>query len=464
MSTTETNNNTVSEMEANQPMTRNKFLRKSHSLFEWAQLIATISVPIAIAIYTVLHNGNETQIATENRQKDREIARESRVKDLEIALDQQRENTLADYISYLTKILIENETKLIMSVKDTHVAWFKTLTVMKRLDAERKSFLLKALYSAKLVYKKETWDPDGMGVLSFKEVDLSDITLGSARDSPINYPEEDFVELSYLSLAYANLTNASFRHTKLSDVNFMTAKMDSTDFTCAKIFYSVDSCLFNRIIFTRASLRKATFFAAEFYRADFASATLTSANLTSFKCSLCTFSDAHLDGAYIDQSYFTEHADCTTEYSNFLNAHMNESFLRAVHFIRVNFASAFLTQVHGINVFFNESIFPHALLTNSSFRDSIIVKSNFDDADLSYTDLSNSQMTNVSFIGAKLRGTNMSNVRCDFCVFQHANLSECVFKNAILINCDFRFSQVTDQQLSEAAMLNGSILHNETVI
>ncbi|UJR18939.1 hypothetical protein I4U23_022069 [Adineta vaga] len=406
----EINNNTMTGKETKQLKTENKSLKKSHSWFDWIQLIATISVSIAIAIYTIYQDKSQTRIAIENRQKDHEIAQENRVQDLEIALDQQRENTLNEYIDFLTNILIMDKTDVNMNAKDKHAAWFRTLTAMKRLDAERKSFLLKVLYSANLIKKQSPDDPDGDGVLSFREVDLSGITLGSTYDSTVSHCEEHRVDLTYLSLAYADLTNASFRHTILGDVNFMASDMNWTDFSRTVIFHRAGSCRFNRIIFIRAFLSNAIFFGAEFYGADFQWAILINANLTYFKCSLCTFADARLDHAYIDQAYFKKYADCTTDYSSFSRAHMNGSFLQAVHFVQVDFTSTFLTNIRGMNVFFNQSIFHHALLTNSSFRYSTIVNSNFNDADLSYSDLSDSQMTNVSFIRAKLQGTNMSNI------------------------------------------------------
>jgi uncharacterized protein YjbI with pentapeptide repeats len=456
--------NTGTELKTTKPKMQKTLRKKSHSWFEWVHLIATISVPIAIAIYTVVQNSSEARIATKNIRKDREIAQASRAKDLDIALDQQRENTLVEYTNFLAKLLSEGGMMLNKSVTDKDIAWFKTLTAMKRLDGERKSFLLETLFYVGLVTKSEDDNPFNTGVLRFVKVDLSGVTLGTPRDSPVAYPEEHFVQLSHLSLPYANLTNASFRHTRLDHANFLAAIMNFTDFTQARTFYSVSSCDMNRLIFRKATLRGAIFFAADFYRADFSSAELTYANLTFFRCSLCDFSHARLDHVYISQSYFIKHINCTAHYNLFSHAILNESFLSAVTFIKANFDSSILTRVHGTHVVFNESTFSDAFIGNSSFQYSIIFDSHFINADLSYCDLSGSQMKNVSFMYAKLHGAIMSHITCEYCVFRNTDLTECVLKNATLTNCDFRHSNVTDQQLLQARELTGSILRNGTII
>ena len=53
--------------------------------FHWIQLIATILIPIIIAVYTVVDNKSSESIAEANRRKDIEIAEVNRRTDLEIA-------------------------------------------------------------------------------------------------------------------------------------------------------------------------------------------------------------------------------------------------------------------------------------------------------------------------------------------------------------------------------------------
>ena len=73
------------------------------SSFEWIQLIATLTVPIAIGVFTILNSFQQIQqsknqfdvqlkIAAENRQKDLFIASENRRKDLDIAADNRKKD------------------------------------------------------------------------------------------------------------------------------------------------------------------------------------------------------------------------------------------------------------------------------------------------------------------------------------------------------------------------------------
>ena len=46
---------------------------RQHSFFEWIQLIATICIPIIIAIYTIIDNNKKESIAAADRRKDMKL-------------------------------------------------------------------------------------------------------------------------------------------------------------------------------------------------------------------------------------------------------------------------------------------------------------------------------------------------------------------------------------------------------
>ena len=48
--------------------------KNRHSCFDWIQLFISISIPIAIAVYTILENNRDLAIATANRAQDLDIA------------------------------------------------------------------------------------------------------------------------------------------------------------------------------------------------------------------------------------------------------------------------------------------------------------------------------------------------------------------------------------------------------
>ncbi|CAF1506331.1 unnamed protein product, partial [Adineta steineri] len=84
---------------------RKQYIVLGHTVFEWIQLIATLTVPITIGLFTLGNsfqqmNQSKSQfdvqlrIAAENRQKDLLIASENRRKDMDIAAENRQKDLL----------------------------------------------------------------------------------------------------------------------------------------------------------------------------------------------------------------------------------------------------------------------------------------------------------------------------------------------------------------------------------
>ncbi|CAF0976556.1 unnamed protein product [Adineta steineri] len=162
-----------------------QYIDYGHTRFEWIQLIATLTVPIAIAIFTILdsvqqmnqsknqfnvqlriaaenretdlHIASENRqkdldIASENRWKDYKIAEETRVKDREVADDEQKHSMLIDHQTFLSKLILKEGVHLNNTNYEAarFVARFKTLIAFRQLDPKRKTLLFKSLYVGKL--------------------------------------------------------------------------------------------------------------------------------------------------------------------------------------------------------------------------------------------------------------------------------------------------------------------------
>ncbi|CAF4429964.1 unnamed protein product, partial [Adineta steineri] len=85
------------------PRRSQDYIEYGHTRFEWIQLIATLTVPIAIGIFTILNSFQQMnlsksqfnvqlRIAAENREKDLLIASENRQKDLDIAAENRKKD------------------------------------------------------------------------------------------------------------------------------------------------------------------------------------------------------------------------------------------------------------------------------------------------------------------------------------------------------------------------------------
>jgi hypothetical protein len=184
-STTSSDKNSMTKVDR-----RNIIRKKKHTCFEWTQLIATICIPLIVAVYTIIENHNSELIAAADLHKDVEIANNSRTSGFEIAQADR-----------LNEIIIAEQSRQ----NDRDLA----------VDQQRENILVQSLYEAKLITLKITSKPLDKSVLEFRHVDLSDLTLGSSRDSPDERPIHRYIDWYYLYLPYAILKNASFHHSNL---------------------------------------------------------------------------------------------------------------------------------------------------------------------------------------------------------------------------------------------------------
>ncbi|CAF5124341.1 unnamed protein product, partial [Rotaria sp. Silwood1] len=102
----------------------------NNSCFEWIQLFISISIPIAIGVYTILESKRDFAIETHNRKQD-----------LYIADDQQKDLILYECQKTLSKLIENYGTKLNKSSSASLVARFTTLSALNRLDSGRRNFL-----------------------------------------------------------------------------------------------------------------------------------------------------------------------------------------------------------------------------------------------------------------------------------------------------------------------------------
>jgi Pentapeptide repeats (8 copies) len=144
-------------------------------LWDWLQLLI---IPAVLAIggylFSLAHSSTEQ----------------------EIALNNQREATLQDYLDKMSELLLEKhlrESPIDDEVRK--IARVRTLTVLRRIDGERKASVLRFLYESDLINK----------------------------DKPIMYLED--AGLSEAELIVATLRGAILRDTTLLDANLSGADL-----------------------------------------------------------------------------------------------------------------------------------------------------------------------------------------------------------------------------------------------
>ena len=461
--------------------------KRRYTCFEWTQLIATICIPIVIAVYTIIDNNRNTSIADLNRRKDIEIANisrrseleiaqanrlneieiaeQSRQKDRDLATDQQQENILAEYQTFLAKLILDNGKSLNKSPDAKVVGYFKTLTALNQLDARRKSILIRSLYDAQLITLQPNSKQGDTSILEFRGVDLSGITLGSSHSTPIELSLAYYIDWLHLFLPYNILTNASFRHTRLDCAIFTAAKMDSVDMSFAT--HRQTACLGTPRSFQDeyggTSLVKAILYDANFWYNDFSSANLTLANMRKFYCRECKFSKAILFQADLSFSLFFHAFYLSILQLDFTFVNFKQAVAHSARFNTINFTNSDWSYVQASKILIRNCTFVDATMDNSSFVKSIIRQSIFQNASLYAIDLTDAELHNVTFINSDMRNANLSSIKCDYCVFINVTLEGAVLKNASFRHSIFRNCRINASQLEEAIDLFGSTLPNGTV-
>jgi len=217
------------------PLKENNFQR-GKTLWDWLQLLI---IPVVLAVGGYVFN----YTASRNEQKSTQLRDQT---ERDIAADNQRENALQAYLDKLSELLLVNDLR--ESTEDAEVrkiARVRTLTVLRRLDAERKGSVLKFLHEAILIDKNKR-------IIDLNEANLREADLYRAG-------------LSGAGLSGAYLGGAGLGGAGLSGADLGGAGLSGADLSGAKLIY--------------AKLRGANLFFANLSGANLSEADLSGANL-----------------------------------------------------------------------------------------------------------------------------------------------------------------------------------------
>jgi uncharacterized protein YjbI with pentapeptide repeats len=257
------------------------------TLWDWLQLLI---IPAVLAVGGYLFNYTITRAEQRNTQ----------VRDQNeqaIALDNQRESALQGYIDNMSGLLLHE--KLRESGEDDEVrkiARVRTLSVLPRLDKERKRSVLQFLYESNLI-------ADGQSIIDLKGADLSEANLRG-----IDLQGADLAEsiLTKTDLREANLEQANLRAADLRN-----ARMDEIDFQyrtgVVAVYLHAGSTRLSKTILSGADLRGADLRGADFREADLSwaqldRADLSSASLANAILGRASLVETNLRGAFLENA------------------------------------------------------------------------------------------------------------------------------------------------------------------
>jgi len=172
------------------------------TLGEWLQLLI---IPAVLAVggyaFTYTTSRNERAATEKRTQAERDIS-----------LDNQREAVLQDYIDKMAELLLKDHlSELKPEYKEVRkIARVRTLTVLPRLDGNRKGSVLQFLYESNLI------DRDNP-IVDLNGADLSHADLGC-----VNW---DHTNLRRANLRKANLWGACLDDADLSHANLREADL-----------------------------------------------------------------------------------------------------------------------------------------------------------------------------------------------------------------------------------------------
>jgi hypothetical protein len=199
-------------------------LQRGITLYEWLQLLI-IPAALAFGIWWLnrLQQQRDQQLADERAKVEREAAEKRADTEREIALDNQRAAALQAYIDSMSELLLEKNLR--KSSEDDEVrkiAHVRTLTVLPRLDGNRKGSVLQFLHEAGLIVREIKDNSLGdTGIVSLYKADLRGANLSEA-----------FLIRAYLTgadLSGANLSRAILDAAFLIEVNLKGARLDGAD-------------------------------------------------------------------------------------------------------------------------------------------------------------------------------------------------------------------------------------------
>jgi uncharacterized protein YjbI with pentapeptide repeats len=225
----------------------------------------------------------EKEVEESARQQEIEIAKKRAEAEDKIASSNRQETALQTYLDKMTELLLDK--KLRESEMDSEVravARARTLTVLRRLDGERKGALLQFLYEADLIGKNKI-------VINLAKADLSKAylsgaCLGGAYLSKAN--------LSGAILSEADLSGADLSKTILSGAFMMGANLSNADL--------------KRVNLSGANLISADLKGAYLKVAYLSYASLMGADLSGADLSTAMLSEADLSNAILSKAKYTK--------------------------------------------------------------------------------------------------------------------------------------------------------------
>jgi uncharacterized protein YjbI with pentapeptide repeats len=236
---------------------------RAKTLWEWLELLI---IPVTLLVGGYLLNKAEKRRDDEKTaqriEEDRRIAEQHIQEEREIAEERTQETALQTYLDQMAELLIEKALSSTPTPETQDVARVWTLTVVRRVNAERKGIVLQFLHESKLI-------------------------RGDAAIVSLVYANLSGANLSWADLNGANLSWANLNGANLSDANLIGANLNGADLSGANL----SRAFLNEAILVGANLSGANLSKTDLSRAELSGTDLSQALLSGAILSGSTYSE-----------------------------------------------------------------------------------------------------------------------------------------------------------------------------
>lgn len=336
------------------PIQQDREFERRKTLWDWLQLFV---IPVALASVALLfnysQNANEQALAEQRAKLEREIA-----------ADNLRENTLQAYFDRMAELLLDQNLRA--STKDSEVsavARVRTLSVLQRLDEERKGDVLRFLYEAGLINGDEI-------VIPLVGADFQNIDLSSA-DLPIMALREAW--RSGTDLSRANLIDAGLFRTNLSGINLSGVNLSNANFSGTGL-----------------------------HNSDLSNTNLSGANLSD-----TDLTGVDLRGAWLLDVNFDE---ANLRGANLSGANLSRTDLSGVNFEEVDLSTSDLLRTNLSFANLTKANLGDANLGGSNLRNAVLRETNLESADLSGAILEGADLSGANLLNALVTSNQLTDV------------------------------------------------------
>ncbi|WP_287267697.1 pentapeptide repeat-containing protein [Thermogemmatispora sp.] len=335
----------------------NQPYRPEKTLWDWLQLLIA---PIVLLLLGV-------GFAQWQQKRDHTIQQQRYQADQELALDNQRESVLQDYINKISELLLDKQLRSCSKEAEAQkIARVRVLTVLPRLDANRKRSVVQFLYESGLINREKP-------VVDLASADLSDANL------------------SDLNLSAAKLSGADLRRADLSDANLRRADLCDCDLRRANL---------RRADLSDALLRNTNLINADLRRADLSNAFLVAASLNRANLSNANLRRADLTNAYLSG------ADLSG--AKLSDAYLSRADLRGARLSEADLSRADLNEANLSSANLSKADLWKAVLVDADLRKADLGGANLHGADLQHADLREARLAEADLSDANLRGANLA--------------------------------------------------------